>query len=322
MRDRQQSILNGTHTESGKVEKTRGLKAILDSSTPTTSTTIAGGKTAASSKVKAVSKVATKRKRTAGVAFASSDAHDLPMELAILTPPPSSLQPSAATSSTTTVVSGTASNHGQKVTVGKRGRLTKTARATTTSSSSSTSQQHDSEIGASATTTTSYTSAITTATSEIVLGQTLDKTILWAVGWDRFYQEERHRLCLTLVRERMGVIAGDVIKCMLDISLATEGKRNEPYSCRMSVDDIYYQMNKLPSTATATSSSASATGAVVAAVAAGAAVTASVDRATLSSVLEIMRLDGVRILTKVRLHINKFTVNYMTLILYSDTNIT
>ena len=304
MRDRQQSILNGAHTESGKVEKTRGLKAILDSSTPTTSTTIAAGKATSTSKVKAVSKVATKRKRTAGAAFASSDAHDLPMELAMLTPPPSSLQPSAATSSTTTVVSGTATNHGQMVPVGKRGRLTKTASAT--SSSFSTSQQRDSEIAASAITTTySTTTATVTATSEVVPGQTLDKSILWAVGWDRFYQEERHRLCLTLVRERMGVIAGDVIKCMLDTSLATEGKRNEPYSCRMSVDYIYYQMNKLASSTTATSSSTSSTAAATAA--AGAAVTASVDRATLSSVLEIMRLDGVRILTKVRLHINKFT---------------
>ena len=302
MRDRQQSILNGTHTESGKVEKTRGLKAILDSSTPT-STTIAAGKATSTSKVKDVSKVATKRKRTAGVAFASSDAHDLPMELAMLTPsPPLSTQ--AATSSTTTVVSGTASNQGQKVTVGKRGRLTKTARATTTSSSSSTSQQHDSEIAASATTTSYSTSATTAATTEVMTAHTLDKGILWAVGWDRFYQEERHRLCLTLVRERMGVIAGDVIKCMLETSLATEGKRNEPYSCRMSVDDIYYQMNKVPSTATATSSSTSSTAATGAAV-------MSVDRATLSSILEIMRLDGVRILTKVWLYLHKLTVSYV-----------
>ena len=316
MRDRQQSILNGTHTESGKVEKTRGLKAILDSSTPTTSTTIAGGKTAASSKVKAVSKVATKRKRTAGVAFASSDAHDLPMELAMLTPPPSSLQPSAGTSSTTTVVSGTASNQGQKVPVGKRGRLTKTAPVAT--SSSSTSQQHiaDTETHATTSSTTaSYSTTTTTAaTSEVAPGHTLDKDILWAVGWDRFYQEERHRLCLTLVRERMGVIAGDVIKYMLDTSLATEGKRNEPYSCRMSVDDIYYQMNKLASSTTATSSSTSSTAA--AAAAGAAAVTASVDRATLSSVLEVMRLDGVRILTKVRLCMYKLTITQCTTMYY------
>ena len=293
MRDRQQSILNGTHTESGKVEKTRGLKAILDSSTPTTS------------KLKAVSKVATKRKRTAGAAFASSDAHDLPMELAMLTPPSPPLSTQAATSFTTTAVSDTASNQGQKVPVGKRGRLTKAAPST--SSSSSTSQQHiaDTETTGGATTTTSYSTSTSAAvTNEVTVGHTLDKGVLWAVGWDRFYQEERHRLCLTLVRERMGVIAGDVIKCMLETSLATEGKRNEPYSCRMSVDDIYYQMNKVPSTATATSSSTSSTAA-----AAGAAVM-SVDRATLSSVLEIMRLDGVRILTKVWLYL-QLTVSYV-----------
>jgi hypothetical protein len=62
---------------------------------------------------------------------------------------------------------------------------------------------------------------------------------LWTLNWDQIVREERHDLCTRIVTARMEKASGDIIRAMLEASMATESSQRQASSSSMTIQEIY-----------------------------------------------------------------------------------
>jgi hypothetical protein len=95
----------------------------------------------------------------------------------------------------------------------------------------------------------------------------------WLINWENFIINTRYSLCVQVVRERMGRLAGDVIAAMLRFIPASE--TNIEYSSRMTITQIHHHLHNNDGN------------------------TSTLDIPTLTQLLEVLRLDSMQFLHKV-----------------------
>lgn len=113
---------------------------------------------------------------------------------------------------------------------------------------------------------------------------TFKDDVIWTIGWDQVIREERHSLCVTIARSRMGNLAGNIVRTILDSSMRTEYQAACDVSTPMSLHDIY---DRVKSTENNLGSNK--------------ATIRPVDLAMVRGVIEFLRTDAVGIVERVRI---------------------
>jgi DNA-directed RNA polymerase III subunit RPC3 len=104
-------------------------------------------------------------------------------------------------------------------------------------------------------------------------------SVLWTIGWEQLDREERHQLCINVAHQRMGSLAGGIVKIILDRSMPTEMGSKQTHSSPMSLLDLCAILRE---------SKASTSGAH-----------SGVDIQTIRQVMDLLRCDALGIVDKI-----------------------
>lgn len=104
-------------------------------------------------------------------------------------------------------------------------------------------------------------------------------SVLWTIGWEQLDREERHQLCINVAHQRMGSLAGGIVKIILDRSMPTEMGSKQTHSSPMSLLDLCAILRE---------SKASTSGAH-----------GGVDIQTIRQVMDLLRCDALGIVDKI-----------------------
>lgn len=64
------------------------------------------------------------------------------------------------------------------------------------------------------------------------------ESVLWTIGWEQLDREERHQLCINVAHQRMGTLAGNIVKIILDRSMPTEMGAKQSHSSPISLLEL------------------------------------------------------------------------------------
>jgi DNA-directed RNA polymerase III subunit RPC3 len=103
-------------------------------------------------------------------------------------------------------------------------------------------------------------------------------SVLWTIGWEQLDREERHQLCINVAHQRMGSLAGGIVKIILDRSMPTEMGSKQTHSSPMSLLDLCAILRE----------SKASTGAH-----------SGVDIQTIRQVMDLLRCDALGIVDKI-----------------------
>jgi DNA-directed RNA polymerase III subunit RPC3 len=112
------------------------------------------------------------------------------------------------------------------------------------------------------------------------------ESVLWTIGWEQLDREERHQLCINVAHQRMGTLAGAIVKIILDRSMPTEMGAKQSHSSPMTLLDLCAVLRE---------SKAKTSGA------AGAGSGGGVDIQTIRQVMDLMRCDALGMVDKLSL---------------------
>jgi hypothetical protein len=217
------------------------LESVLSGAVTVKKPPVKRGAKAAGAVSTSVTTAARKRKRPAGAA--EDDDNDLPIEMRLMMQAvekagaDAGVAPAAGAGSSSkflkagpeSTVSSAKAATATGVVVGARGRKMKT-----------TSIIDPTAAGAS-----SSNSSSSAAAAPARPPAAADSTALWTFGWAQFNRYERNQLVTQVVSERMGKLAGSVVRCMLSksIGLEKESVGMTSHSAPVKVTDIVASLN-------------------------------------------------------------------------------
>jgi hypothetical protein len=101
--------------------------------------------------------------------------------------------------------------------------------------------------------------------------------VLWTWGWEQFIREHRHEICIDVTRQRMGSLACKIVTLMLQKGLSTEMGVAQSHSAPMGLMDVCDMLRAMDEGSQQQ----------------------AVDMQTVRQVMELMRCDGVGIVSRV-----------------------
>jgi hypothetical protein len=109
------------------------------------------------------------------------------------------------------------------------------------------------------------------------------------VGWEQLVREQRHQLCISVARQRMGALAGNLVRILMDKGMSTEMGTAQLVSTHpMTVLELCQALKELDEEESHASRAGGAAGKKLGAM----------DLQTVKQVLELMRCDALGVVDR------------------------